>query len=39
MKAKPILIVDDEKNICLTLSQALEALEAETDTALNGEEA
>jgi DNA-binding response OmpR family regulator len=39
MKAKPILIVDDEKNICLTLSQALEILEAETDTALNGEEA
>ncbi len=39
MKAKPILIVDDEKNICLTLSQALEILEVETDTALNGEEA
>lgn len=39
MKAKPILIVDDEKNICLALSQALEILEAETDTALNGEEA
>jgi len=39
MKAKPILIVDDEKNICLALSQALEILEIETDTALNGEEA
>jgi len=39
MEAKPILIVDDEKNICLTLSQALEVLGAETDTALNGEEA
>ena len=39
MKAKPILIIDDEKNICLTLSQALEILETETDTALNGEEA
>ena len=39
MKAKPILIVDDEKNICLTLSQALETLEIETDTALNGDEA
>ena len=39
MKAKPILIVDDEKNICLALSQALEILEIEIDTALNGEEA
>lgn len=39
MGAKPILIVDDEKNICLTLSQALEVLGAEIDTALNGEEA
>lgn len=39
MEAKPILIADDEKNICLTLSQALEVLGAETDTALNGEEA
>ncbi len=39
MGTKPILIVDDEKNICLTLSQALEVLAAETDTALNGEEA
>jgi len=39
MEAKSILIVDDEKNICLTLSQALEVLGAETDTALNGEEA
>jgi CheY-like chemotaxis protein len=34
-----ILIVDDEKNIRLTLSQALEVLEVETDTAANGEEA
>jgi DNA-binding response OmpR family regulator len=33
-----ILIVDDEKNIRLTLSQALESPEAETDTASNGEE-
>jgi DNA-binding response OmpR family regulator len=39
MKDKPILIVDDEKNIRLTLSQALEVLEVETDTAANGEEA
>ena len=36
---KPILIVDDEKNIRLTLSQALETLGAEIDTAANGEEA
>jgi DNA-binding NtrC family response regulator len=36
---KPVLIVDDEKNIRLTLSQALETLELETDTAVNGEEA
>jgi len=39
MGAKPILIVDDEKNIRLTLAQALEALELETDAAMNGEEA
>ncbi len=39
MKAKPILIVDDEKNIRLTLSQALEVLKLETDTAADGEEA
>ena len=39
MKGKSILIVDDEKNILLTLSQSLEALQLETDTAANGEEA
>lgn len=39
METKSILIVDDEKNICLTLFQALETLGVETDTALNGEEA
>lgn len=39
MEAKPVLIVDDEKNIRLTLSQALETLELETHTAVNGEEA
>ena len=39
MNAKPVLIVDDEKNIRLTLSQALEALDLDTDTAVNGEEA
>lgn len=39
MEAKPVLIVDDEKNIRMTLSQALESLELDTDTAVNGEEA
>ena len=39
MEASPVLIVDDEKNIRLTLSQALETLELDTDTAVNGEEA
>lgn len=39
MKTKPILIVDDEKNIRLTLSQALEALDIEIHAAVNGEEA
>ena len=39
MKDKSVLIVDDEKNIRLTLSQALEILEVETDTAADGEEA
>jgi len=39
MKSKAVLIVDDERNIRLTLSQSLEALEVETDTAANGEEA
>ena len=39
MKDKSVLIVDDEKNIRLTLSQALEVLKVDTDTAGNGEEA
>jgi DNA-binding response OmpR family regulator len=39
MKDKTVLIVDDEKNILLTLSQSLEVLQLETDTATNGEEA
>ncbi|MFB3884691.1 MAG: response regulator [Thermodesulfobacteriota bacterium] len=39
MERKSILIVDDEKNIRLTLSQALQVLEMETDVAANGEEA
>ena len=37
--SKPILIVDDEKNIRMTLSQSLDSLGVETDTAGNGEEA
>jgi DNA-binding response OmpR family regulator len=39
MTGKSILIVDDEKNILLTLSQSLEVLQLEMDTATNGEEA
>jgi FixJ family two-component response regulator len=39
MISKPILIVDDEKNIRLTLSLALEALGVEVDSAEEGEEA
>ena len=39
MENKPILIVDDEKNIRMTLSQSLESLGVETEMAGNGEEA
>jgi DNA-binding NtrC family response regulator len=39
MRTNRVLIVDDEKNVRLTLAQALEALELESDTAINGEEA
>jgi len=39
MESRRVLIVDDEKNIRLTLSQTLESLELESDTAANGEEA
>lgn len=39
LEGKPILIVDDEKNIRLTLSRSLEHLGAEISTAINGEEA
>jgi len=39
MEPKRILVVDDEKNIRLTLTQALESDEWQTDTAVNGEEA
>lgn len=38
-KANKILIVDDEKNIRMTVTQALEGMDVETDTAVNGEEA
>lgn len=39
MAKRRILVVDDEKNIRLTLTQCLRALEVEADTAVNGEEA
>ncbi|MDD5207136.1 MAG: response regulator [Desulfobacterales bacterium] len=39
MEKKPILIVDDEKNIRLTMLQSLEPLEIEVQAAVNGEEA
>jgi DNA-binding NtrC family response regulator len=39
MDCKPILIVDDEKNIRMTLSQSLESLGVEMDVAGSGEEA
>ena len=39
MKVNKILIVDDEKNIRMTITQALAEMEVETDTAVNGEEA
>jgi len=39
MKKKSVLIVDDEKNIRLTLTQTLETMDIETGTAINGEEA
>jgi DNA-binding response OmpR family regulator len=39
MVNKPILIVDDEKNIRLTLSRTLEVLGVETDSAEDGEQA
>jgi DNA-binding response OmpR family regulator len=39
MEKKSILIVDDEKNIRLTLSRSLEPLEFPIETAVNGEEA
>jgi DNA-binding response OmpR family regulator len=39
LEQKPILVVDDEKNIRLTMSQSLEPLEMPVQTAVNGEEA
>ncbi len=39
MKKSKVLVVDDEKNIRLTIAQSLEKLEVEVDNALNGEEA
>jgi DNA-binding NtrC family response regulator len=39
MKKNSVLIVDDEKNIRMTLGQAMEDIGLETDTAVNGEEA
>jgi DNA-binding response OmpR family regulator len=39
MDKKPILIVDDEKNIRLTMSRSLEPLGMPVHTAVNGEEA
>jgi len=39
MEKKPILVVDDEKNIRLTMSQSLEPLGMPVQTAVNGEEA
>lgn len=39
MDKKNILVVDDEKNICLTMSRALEPLDIPVQTATNGEEA
>lgn len=39
MEKKPILIVDDEKNIRLTMVHSLEVLKIPVQTAVNGEEA
>lgn len=39
MEKKPILVVDDEKNIRLTMAQSLAPLDIPIQTAVNGEEA
>jgi CheY-like chemotaxis protein len=38
-RRRTVLVVDDEKNIRLTLRTALESIQVETDEAVNGEEA
>jgi DNA-binding response OmpR family regulator len=39
VKKSRVLVVDDEKNIRLTIAQSLEKLDVEVDNAINGEEA
>jgi DNA-binding NtrC family response regulator len=39
MERKSVLVVDDEKNIRLTMSRALEGIDVDVITAVNGEEA
>ncbi len=39
MANNAVLIVDDEKNIRLTLSQTIESPQMDVETAINGEEA
>jgi CheY-like chemotaxis protein len=39
MRKRPILVGDDERNIRLTISQALESLDMAVSTAVNEEEA
>lgn len=39
MERKSVLVVDDEKNIRLTMSRALEGIDVDVTTAINGEEA
>jgi len=39
VKKSRVLVVDDEKNIRLTIAQSLENMTVEVDTAVNGEEA
>jgi DNA-binding NtrC family response regulator len=39
MERKSVLVVDDEKNIRLTLSRALEGIDVDVTAAVNGEEA
>ncbi|MGA8181972.1 MAG: response regulator, partial [Desulfobacterales bacterium] len=39
MEKRSILVVDDEKNILLTMSHSLETLDIPVQTAVNGEEA